>query len=131
MVMSNLPPPILVFVYGTLKRGGAWHNLLEGSEFLGSGYTEARFPMVIQGIPYLLDEMGGNHVQGELFAVNMDTLRALDALEQHPRWYCRSLKTVVVGGERRDAYVYFLTKRCYDQIGDWQSMAFHQVYAID
>lgn len=120
-----------VFVYGALKKGGAWHHLLEGADFAGEGYTEAKYPMVVQGIPYLLDETGGYHVHGEMYAVDMDTIRALDALEQHPRWYKRLIKTVVIKGERIDAYIYFLTKECYDQIGDWKSMDHHAFYKVD
>lgn len=124
-------PSVLVFVYGTLKRGGAWNHLLKDAEFMGTGQTLGRYPMLIDDIPYLLDENMGHQVHGELYKADAATMRALDALEQHPNWYQRKMKRVVVGGESINAFIYFLTPACYGQLGDWQRKVFHHVYAID
>jgi gamma-glutamylaminecyclotransferase len=122
---------IPVFVYGTLKRGGPWNHLLSDCEFVGSGKTVSRYPMIIDGIPYLLDEVGGHQVQGELFNVTTPVLRALDALEQHPYWYRRKDKTVSVAGNLHQAYIYFLNPDSYNEIGDWKARVHHSVYSVD
>ncbi len=123
-------PSTLVFVYGTLKRGGAWHHLLSDCEFMGSGQTLGRFPMIIDTIPYLLDENMGHQIHGELFKVDPSTMVALDALEGHPTWYVRRKKRVIAGGTSYEAYVYFLTPGCYADLGDWQRRPFHHLYPI-
>lgn len=121
----------LVFVYGTLKRGGAWNHLLRDAEFLGSGMTVDRRPMIIDGIPYLLDEDAGHQVRGELFGVDASTLRALDSLEGNGRWYERRIKTVVVSDERYDAFIYFLMSHRYHDVGDWRARTHHAIFPID
>jgi gamma-glutamylcyclotransferase (GGCT)/AIG2-like uncharacterized protein YtfP len=87
--------------------------------------------MIIDGIPYLLDEVGGHQVQGELFNVTTPVLRALDALEQHPYWYRRKDKTVSVAGNLHQAYIYFLNPDSYNEIGDWKARVHHSVYSVD
>ncbi len=129
--MKNNSSKTLVFVYGTLKRGGAWSHLLDDAEFMGSGLTLGRYPMLIDDIPYLLDENMGHQIQGELYAVDASTIRALDALEQHPVWYQRKLKRVTVGGESLSAFIYFLTPACYGQLGNWARQPFHTLYPIE
>lgn len=124
-------PSTLVFVYGTLKRGGAWSHLLSDCEFMGSGMTLGRYPMIIDTIPYVLDENMGHQIYGEMYRVDLSTMRALDALEQHPNWYERKKKRVIVGGEPFNAYIYFLTPACYDQLGNWSRRPFHAVYPIE
>ncbi len=128
--MTTKPlPQTLVFVYGTLKRGGAWSHLLKSASFMGSGMTASRYPMLIDTIPYLLDEKGfGQQVFGELYSAPPAVMRALDALEQHPTWYQRKLTDVIVMGERTKAFIYFLTPDCYDP--NWQRKTFHSVYPI-
>lgn len=105
-------PPELVFVYGTLKR--AYHNnyLLDGAQFLGTGMTVCRFPLVIRGLPYLLPyPMYGHHVSGEVYRVSRKRLHLLDHLEGHPEWYRREKISVVIEGIAMEAWTYFLSKR--------------------
>ena len=86
-----------VFVYGTLKQGHGNHEYYlagnDGVEYLGrcyitgdfTMYSNGAFPMVVKGDnPEAL-----NHIVGEVYEVDEDTLDALDALEGHPEWYCR------------------------------------------
>lgn len=76
-----------LFVYGTLMRGFHNNYMLEGSTFLGRAITSADYSLYASGIPFLTT--GKQHVAGEVFEVNEHILRACDALEGHPNWYCR------------------------------------------
>ena len=106
----------LLFVYGTLMRGFSNHGLLQqvGGEFIGTGYTKTRFPLVVDGLPYLLRLAGqGHHVEGEIWRVGTpEGWAALDRLEGHPDFYVR----VPLDIDGRDgaiyrAWVYFLARR--------------------
>lgn len=117
--MKNSPLPAetnpLVFAYGTLKRGCHNHCLLHqiGAEFVGTGRTSLKFPLVINGLPYLLGQPGqGHRVEGEIYRVpTAEGWRALDRLEGHPRFYQRRL-TDISGDDHEtySAWVYFLAR---------------------
>lgn len=121
---------IPVFVYGTLKRGGAWSHLLSTSDYLGSGTTFYRYPLILDGLPFLLDEVGGKNVEGELYNVTTPVLRTLDALEGHPTWYRRKSKPVQVDGNVVDAYIYFLIPEHYSSVGNWKTRTYHSVFPV-
>ncbi|SEQ47964.1 gamma-glutamylaminecyclotransferase [Ectothiorhodospira magna] len=104
--------PDLVFVYGTLKRGHGNHRVMQraAGEFIGEAITVERFPLVVDGLPYLLDSSGeGHHVIGELYRVSDDAgWSYLDRLEGHPTFYRRRVISCEVDGVVMDAWVYFL-----------------------
>lgn len=77
------PPGHLLFVYGTLKRGGENQRHLEGQEFLGPARTAAGYRLYhLHGYPGMIAEAGSpNTVAGELWAVDDVCLRELDRLE--------------------------------------------------
>ena len=79
----------LVFVYGSLRRGGQYHHLLRDAVFVASAQTEPHYTLVDVGdYPALLN--GGSHtVQGELYQVTEKTLQLLDELEGVPLLYQR------------------------------------------
>ncbi|XP_072304769.1 gamma-glutamylaminecyclotransferase-like [Eucyclogobius newberryi] len=94
-----------VFVYGTLKKGQPnSHHMFEDSNgkamFLGSAKTMDKFPLVIAGphnIPYLLNIPGqGHRIHGEIYQVDEQMLKFLDALESVPTHYQRTLKQLEV-----------------------------------
>lgn len=69
-----------LFVYGTLRRGGAAHHLLQDATFLGVARTVAAFALVDLGeYPGLV--AGDAHVEGELWQVPAARIAALDAYE--------------------------------------------------
>lgn len=83
--VSVNPPPqsggeVLVFVYGTLKKGFSNHErFLKGKEKISDAvlhgynmYSLGRFPGIV---------VGKGNVYGEVYEVNQETLRRLDALE--------------------------------------------------
>jgi len=104
-----------VFVYGTLKKHFHNHRVLGDSRLIGEGRTMKPYKLVVQhgyAYPFLLEreEKGkregeeeleegrgnkGMAVYGEIYEVSKETLERLDWLEGHPRWYRRSLISVL------------------------------------
>lgn len=73
----------LLFVYGTLKRGGCNHHQLAGQRFIGPARTRPGFTLYdLGGYPGLVaaatDQEG---VVGEVWSVDTTSLQALDAFE--------------------------------------------------
>jgi gamma-glutamylaminecyclotransferase len=101
----------VIAVYGTLKKGYGNHNYYLGdSKMLGKGHTKSKYPLVVEGLPYLVDEQGkGHNVAVEVYKVNDKTLEQLDRLEGHPNWYCRRQIPIVVDGKEILCWVYFNT----------------------
>ena len=98
----------LVFVYGTLKRGFPnYPAYMRGAEFLGACTTVEKFPLVLSGerwVPCMLDRPGdGSVVAGELFRVDDEGLRRLDALEEagRPGGYLRRTIAVRMADEAK------------------------------
>jgi gamma-glutamylcyclotransferase (GGCT)/AIG2-like uncharacterized protein YtfP len=73
----------LVFVYGTLKRGGSNHAGLAGQVFLGEAHTGPGFRLYAlddyPGMVAVPDDRGG--VSGEVWSVTPECLARLDELE--------------------------------------------------
>jgi len=86
----------LLFVYGTLRRGGPNHALLAGARFVGAAATAGRHALFVDGIPYLAAVPEVHHVRGEVYAVDAATLAEIDRLERHPAWYERRPVRVVL-----------------------------------
>jgi gamma-glutamylcyclotransferase (GGCT)/AIG2-like uncharacterized protein YtfP len=73
----------LIFVYGTLKRGGSNHRYLAGQKYVGDARTSPGFRLVeLDGYPGMVsvpdDDEG---VTGEVWRVDDKTLAQLDAFE--------------------------------------------------
>ena len=83
----------LVFVYGTLKQGGANHHLMENATLLGMVQTREAFPLVVAKpwqVPCMMHKPGqGLVVQGELYRVTGTLLAGLDRFEGVPHNYKR------------------------------------------
>lgn len=72
---------MLLFVYGTLRRGKEGHSLLENSPFVAEGYVEGTLYDLGVGFPALgVDEIQGR-VYGEVYEVSEDLLDTLDHYE--------------------------------------------------
>lgn len=75
---------VLVFVYGTLKRGHQRSHVLDGQTFIGEAATTADYRMYNLGdYPGLkeVDPGSGVQVQGEIYQVDQACLRQLDQIE--------------------------------------------------
>lgn len=106
---DNVFEPNLVAVYGTLKKGfGNHERFLSDSKFIGKGETFDKYPLIVKGLPYLINKKGtGEWVNVEVYRVSNEVLADLDALEGHPTWYQRKKIAVLVGKKVMYCWVYF------------------------
>lgn len=102
--VEDAPREILVFVYGTLRRGERAHRLLQDAPCVAEGVTEPRFTLVDLGVYPALVEGGDTAVAGEVYAVDPETLVELDRYEEAPEVYRRAV--IRVSG--RDVFAYLL-----------------------
>lgn len=103
----------LIAVYGTLKKGYSnYHNYLTQSKYVGPATTTEKYPLLIDGLPYLLNKPGeGHHVDVDLFLIDDMTLGLVDQLEGHPNWYYREkIEVETLEGIVLSASVYFNDK---------------------
>jgi gamma-glutamylaminecyclotransferase len=73
-------PGELVFVYGTLRRGGSNAFRMDGAEFVAPGKVAGSL-YAISWYPGLVVGGGGETVDGDLFRVPAGQLAALDEFE--------------------------------------------------
>jgi|TARA_R100000081_G_C4798895_1_gene162799 gamma-glutamylcyclotransferase (GGCT)/AIG2-like uncharacterized protein YtfP len=104
-----------VAVYGTLKKNCGNHHLLSDSTFISKGITKDKYPMVVRGIPYVIEDRGkGYYINVEVYQVSNDTLSMLDRLERHPDWYERKEIEIHAGGRVYTCWLYFNNTIKYD-----------------
>ncbi len=70
----------IVFVYGTLRRGGSNHFRMAGGEFVAAATVAGRLYR-IDWYPGLVLDDAGDEIHGEVFSVNAEQLAALDIFE--------------------------------------------------
>ena len=106
---TNVLQDNLLAVYGTLKKGYSNYNhYLKNSNHIGTGVTASKYPLIIQGLPYLINEKGkGYNVEVDVFSVSDATLSNIDRLEGHPTWYKREEIEVKVNGKTYTCWTYF------------------------
>ncbi len=103
-----------LFVYGTLKKGLCNHSFLQNARYLGEAVTKDSYPLIApkKWYPYLIDEPGrGKRVKGELYLVDLPTLKRIDRLEEYPRYYTRKRIKVFAGGQEHEALAYFFASK--------------------
>ncbi len=111
-----------VFVYGTLKKGGRNHHLLENASFVGEAVSLKKYILQGKKHPYPLATPYGyvqNRVSpecagflaGEIYEMDRKTLKLLDRLEEHPHYYIREkeLFRLIPEGKSVKAFIY----HCY------------------
>ena len=72
--------PQLVFVYGTLRRGGTNHFRMDEAEFVAHGTITGRMYR-IDWYPGLVLDGAGDEIHGEVYSATPDQLSALDIFE--------------------------------------------------
>ncbi len=85
------PAKTLLFVYGTLKRGGRNYFRLADQEFVGEVVTMPLYRVIDLG-PHpglIYDVANGLAIRGELFLVTDRCLAELDAFEEVPGPFVR------------------------------------------
>lgn len=120
---DNVLEEHLVAVYGTLKKGNSnYFNYLRSSGYLGGGTTKDRYPLIIEGLPYLIEKKGiGYNVDVDVFKVNAETLADLDRLEGHPRWYERKQIQIQMNKRVLTCWIYFNGKDVDNKVKFYKS----------
>lgn len=97
---------MILFVYGTLRRGKSNQHLMAGAEYLGEAVTLPRYRLHDLG-PYIgmVEVDDGDVIPGELFRVDARLLAELDAFEGHPDLFRRT-PVKLTSGEKAEAYLY-------------------------
>lgn len=90
---------MLIFVYGTLKRGYGNNRLLQTAEFVREA-TLPGFRLHDSGFPVAEKVSDEHFVKGEIFRIDPDKhLRSLDGLEGEGSMYHREIHTTEDGEE--------------------------------
>lgn len=98
----------ILFVYGTLKRGGRGHRWIARQRFLREATTSPKFRLYDLGsYPGLVrDTTNGLSVAGELWEVDETCLSELDDFEYAPELYVRDAVEVEGMSDRVESYIY-------------------------
>jgi gamma-glutamylaminecyclotransferase len=96
----------LLFVYGTLKRGGCRHGALAKQRFRGEARTQPLYALHDLGdYPGLLKTETGQEVVGEVYEVDGALLPWLDTVEGAPEWF--KLEPIQLRGYSEEVWSYF------------------------
>lgn len=100
--------PAILFVYGTLKRGGKNVGLMHGQQYLCDAVTAPKYRIYDLGAhPALVtDPEQGLSVHGELWEVSGSALAKLDEFEEVPTWFNREPIEVLDYPNPVEAYFY-------------------------
>src|SRR5260370_30150481 len=98
---------ILLFVYGTLKRGFPQNRLLADQEFIGEVQTLPHYRLLTNGsYPCLVPEPGqGVAVHGELWLVEESPLARIDEYESVPLTFLP--QEIEISGHSTHAWAFF------------------------
>lgn len=100
----------LVFVYGSLKKGGHLHHGLEGAKFITECTTKhAKYCLFSPNNSWPMLLKGRYKVKGELYYITPAIRVRLDWIEGHPNLFTRKL--FAVRGIKEKAYVYSASER--------------------
>jgi gamma-glutamylcyclotransferase (GGCT)/AIG2-like uncharacterized protein YtfP len=118
----------LVFVYGTLRRGGgrAMPVRFPGSKFIADAEVSGRL-YDLGAYPGLVVGESDSPVVGEVYEVDEEVLNELDEFEASSR-YRRKRVEIALGAERRTCWTYepdpeFYSLRTLITSGDWVEYA--------
>jgi len=108
---------VRIFLYGTLKRGGCRSHVMRGQQFVGDARTVAKYRMYNTGsYPALVEDEDGIEVEGEVWEVDDECLRVLDAIEAVPDLYER--RPVSLTDARMDGVETYIYRRSVDGLPD-------------
>jgi gamma-glutamylaminecyclotransferase len=106
--MSRDPDTFLLFVYGTLMRGGCNHGALAGQRFLRGAMTRSKYLLLDLGAypGLVLAQNDGRAIHGELYEVERRLIADLDRIEGAPELYRLELVEIKDEDDRIYAYIY-------------------------
>jgi gamma-glutamylaminecyclotransferase len=120
---------IPLFVYGTLRKGEPTSKtFLNNSKYLGKAYTLDKYLMTIEDkIPYLL-EIPYTYITGDLYEIDLQTLRDIDKLEGHPTFYIRKIINIFIENSQEaiQAITYFSAAKI-NETGDFKNQKLRQI----
>ena len=96
-----------VFVYGTLKSGGAIRGLdgQAGAELLGDAVTtDASYTLFDLGSFPAVGIKGNNKIKGEVWEVDDKVFASLDAIEGYPDFYDRKQ----ISSTKGNTWIYYI-----------------------
>lgn len=114
-----------LFVYGTLKKGGKWHHLIEDEQFLGEDSVEGEMYLEKGGY-YPILYVGTDLITGEVYSVRPEAYDAVVALEADANY---DVVTVTTVGGRAVTVFYFTDETQKDpdrKIDNFDAPAFFQ-----
>jgi gamma-glutamylaminecyclotransferase len=109
---ANVLQDNLIAVYGTLKKGYSnYYSYLTNAKHIGRGKTQDKYPLIVDGLPYLVNKKGvGHNVVVDVFKVSDMQLKKVDQLEGHPQWYRRVQIPVTLKNRTLNCWIYFNPK---------------------
>ena len=109
---ANVLQDNLIAVYGTLKKGFSnYYSFLTNAKHLGRGETQDKYPLLVSGLPYMVDQKGvGHNVVVDVFKVSDVQLQKVDQLEGHPKWYTRKMIPIKLKDRTLNCWLYFNPK---------------------
>jgi gamma-glutamylaminecyclotransferase len=98
-----------IAVYGTLRKSQSnYFRYLSNATYVGKGCTNDKYPLIVKGLPYLLDDKGkGKRVAVDIFRISDSMLADIDRLEGHPTFYIRKQIKIRHGKDVITCWVYF------------------------
>jgi len=128
--MRNAPDPLVLFIYGTLKRGHCRAPMMAGQRFLQTARTEPIYRLVNCGVfPGLVpaETGGGLAVEGELWEVEPDCLARLDKEEGlDVGLYQRAAVAVADSTRRVEGYLYLRDTSTLADCGNCWTLEFER-----
>lgn len=113
-----------VFVYGSLRQGGALNGVLSESEFVSQVRTKPEYTLYSLGAFPCICANGKTAVVGEVYEVSEATRYRLDQIEGHPHMYVRT-PIVLEDGTEAEVYLFPYEPRANDVIEDGDWIKFH------
>jgi gamma-glutamylaminecyclotransferase len=109
---TNVLQDNLIAVYGTLKKGFSnYYSYLNNATHIGAGKTKDKYPLLVEGLPYMVDNKGvGHNVVVDVFKVSDAQLDMIDRLEGHPIWYKRKQVPIKLKNRTLNCWLYFNPK---------------------
>lgn len=107
MIKSETGDAVVLFVYGTLMRGGVRHRVLADQRFLGEALTRPHYALFDLGAyPGLIHSATeGRAIRGELYAIAASLIPRLDRIEDAPSLF--RLEPILIEGYRSEVFAYF------------------------
>lgn len=109
----------LVFVYGTLRRGGRNNYMLADADFLCRHWTRPQFTMFQLGTFPAVVPRGSTAIAGEIYRVSDRLFGLLDELECYPQVFFRERIETPAGDSWMYIYNRLVGTEHEVEHGDW------------